>query len=29
VGVVEEPVEHGSDGGGVTQELAPVVDWAI
>jgi len=29
VGVVEEPIEERGHRGGVTQELAPVVDWAV
>jgi hypothetical protein len=29
VAVVEEAVEHGSDGGGVAEELAPVLDWTV
>lgn len=29
VGVVEEAVEHGGDGGGVAEEFAPVLDGTV
>jgi hypothetical protein len=29
MGVVEEPIEQRGDGGGVAEELPPVLDWAI
>ena len=29
VSVVEQPVEHGADGGGIAEQLAPVLDRTV
>jgi hypothetical protein len=29
VAVVEQPVQHGAHGGGIAQQLAPVLDRAV